>query len=69
MGDGDGCAKLGVVFYQWGGLQALALITMGVALVAILVGDPSPTVQQKRGTALALVRRILRHRHLCHAVL
>ncbi len=27
-GDGDGCA-VGVVFYHWGGLQALALIIMG----------------------------------------
>ncbi|GHM29713.1 hypothetical protein ECZU45_35000 [Escherichia coli] len=30
-------APLGVVFYHWGGLQALALIIMGVALVAILL--------------------------------
>ncbi len=30
-GDGDGCA-VRRVFYHWGGLQALALIIMGVAL-------------------------------------
>lgn len=34
-------APLGVVFYHWGGLQALALIIMGVALVHHFVGDPA----------------------------
>ncbi len=38
-------APLGVVFYHWGGLQALALIIMGVALVAILLAIPRPTVK------------------------
>ena len=40
-------APLGVVFYHWGGLQALALIIMGVALVAILLAIPRPTVKAK----------------------
>ncbi len=45
-------APLGVVFYHWGGLQALALIIMAVALVAILLAIPRPTVKaSKRQTA------------------
>ncbi len=40
-------APLGVVFYHWGGLQALALIIMGVALVAILLAIPRPTVKSQ----------------------
>ncbi len=40
-------APLGVVFYHWGGLQALALIIMGVALVTILLAIPRPTVKSQ----------------------
>ena len=45
-------APLGVVFYHWGGLQALALIIMGVALVAILLAIPRPTVKASKGKPL-----------------
>lgn len=45
-------APLGVVFYHWGGLQALALIIMGVALVAILLALPRPTVKASKGKPL-----------------
>ncbi len=41
-------APLGVVFYHWGGLhRALALIIMGVALVALLLAIPRPTVKNQ----------------------
>ncbi len=46
-------APLGVVFYHWGGLQALALIIMGVALVAIaLLAIPRSTVKASKGKPL-----------------
>lgn len=50
-GDGDGCAVRCRV-YHWGGLQALALIIMGVALVAILLAIPRPTVKASKGKPL-----------------
>lgn len=50
-GDGDGCAVRRRV-YHWGGLQALALIIMGVALVAILLAIPRPTVKASKGKPL-----------------
>lgn len=49
-------APLGVVFYHWGGLQALALIIMGVALVAILLAIPRPTVKASKGKPRRFVR-------------
>ncbi len=44
-------APLSVLFYHWGGLQALALIITGVALVAILLAIPRPTGKARRQTA------------------
>ncbi|MCU9672283.1 MFS transporter, partial [Escherichia coli] len=45
-------APLGVVFYLWGGLQALPLTIMGVSLVASLVALPRPTGKASKGQPL-----------------
>lgn len=50
-GDGDGCAVRCRVL-SLGRLQALALIIMGVALVAILLAIPRPTVKASKGKPL-----------------
>ena len=45
-------APLGVLFYAWGGLQGLALIIMGIALLAILLAIPRPSVKANKGKPL-----------------
>lgn len=45
-------APLGVLFYSWGGLQGLALIIMGIALLAILLAIPRPAVKASKGKPL-----------------
>ncbi len=47
-------APLGVVFYHWGGLQALALIIMAVVLAAILLAIPRPTVKASKAKTAAV---------------
>ncbi|EIG8342172.1 MFS transporter, partial [Salmonella enterica] len=41
-------APLGVLCYAWGGLQGLALTVMGVALLAILLALPRPSVKANK---------------------
>lgn len=45
-------APLGVLCYAWGGLQGLALTVMGVALLAILLALPRPSVKANKGKPL-----------------
>ncbi|EAN1701420.1 MFS transporter [Salmonella enterica subsp. enterica serovar Adamstua] len=45
-------APLGVLCYAWGGLQGLALTVMGVALFAILLALPRPSVKANKGKPL-----------------
>ncbi|WP_079964069.1 MFS transporter, partial [Salmonella enterica] len=46
-------APLGVLCYAWGGLQGLALTVMGVALLAILLALPRPSVKANKGKPLS----------------
>ncbi|EGJ4204473.1 MFS transporter [Salmonella enterica] len=45
-------APLGVLCYAWGGLQGLALTVMGVALLAVLLALPRPSVKANKGKPL-----------------
>lgn len=45
-------APLGVLCYAWSGLQGLALTVMGVALLAILLALPRPSVKANKGKPL-----------------
>lgn len=45
-------APLGVLCHAWGGLQGLALTVMGVALFAILLALPRPSVKANKGKPL-----------------
>jgi MFS family permease len=45
-------APLGVLFYAWGGLRGLALMIMGVALLAVLLALPRPAVKASNGKPL-----------------
>lgn len=45
-------APLGVLFYAWGGLQGLALVIMGVALLAVLLAMVRPAVKANKGKPL-----------------
>lgn len=45
-------APLGVLFYRMGGLVLLASIIMGVALVAVLLALPRPSVKANKGQPL-----------------
>ncbi|ASG86327.1 MFS transporter [Salmonella enterica] len=45
-------APLGVLCYAWGGLQGLGLTVMGVALLAVLLALPRPSVKANKGKPL-----------------
>ncbi|HFZ8994648.1 TPA: MFS transporter [Citrobacter freundii] len=45
-------APLGVLIYLWGGLQGLALLIMGVALLAVLLALPRQAVKASKGKPL-----------------
>lgn len=47
-----GAMALGVLCYAWGGLQGLALTVMGVALLAVLLALPRPSVKANKGKPL-----------------